>query len=138
MRRQWRKFALTPMLILLMVGCATTPRGKAQQAGRILIAIDRAAIDACTLSKQQADPVTGAWQPLSEGTCRDLYAAYDLAFTALKQSLEALREDPNARVGHITARVLWFVFTAVDVLGEHKITVPSEVQAFVHGVRKEL
>lgn len=141
MRRkiQWPIFTLALLLIGMMAflpACATTKRGKAQQAGRVLISMNRTVLDECTASKANADPETGEWKPLSKEVCRNAADAYRHAFATWENTLDLLDQDDNAKIGSKLAVILRYLLITADILAQVGVDLPPEVGDYMNLVRE--
>ena len=131
---QWGMLALIISMALL-VSCATTPRGKAQQAGRVMIAMDEVMLQECEKSKANAtlDAATGEmeWQPLSKDTCKAAKLAYMGAFASWEATLDELSQDPNASIGAHLAVISRYILIVADILKDAGIQLPDNIMSHV-------
>lgn len=135
---QWGMLALIISMALL-VSCATTPRGKAQQAGRVMIALDEIMLQECQKSKANAalDATTGEmeWQPLARNVCENAHVAYKLAFASWEATLDELSQDPNASIGtHLTV-ITRYILIVADILKDAGIQLPDSIMGHVDNIK---
>ena len=129
---QWNKSLIFGLCLglALLPACATSKRGKTQQAGKVLISLNRVMLDECTASK------ANGWEPLSKDVCRLAGAAYGEAFDAWETTLDLLDTDPKANTGKFLTVILRYVLITTDILVTAGIEIPENVSKYV-GMVKE-
>lgn len=104
--------------------CQTTARGKAQTAGKALLAIGTAVFETCEQSK--ANQWLG---PLSFGECDTARVSYKTAERAWELALAASKE--NKSTGTLLVPAVAFVLEGSDLLVISGVTIPEEAQGYL-------
>lgn len=139
---QWAILGVILGLALVVNSCATSPRGKAQQAGRVMISLDKVMLQECEKSKVNAvlDATTGEleWQPLSKDTCKAARLAYMGAFASWEATLDELSQDPNASIGAHLAVISRYILIVADIFKDAGIQLPDSIMGHVDKLQEVL
>ncbi|MFQ5658660.1 MAG: hypothetical protein ACE5G5_14050 [Candidatus Methylomirabilales bacterium] len=116
---------LVIFLLGIVVGCASTTKGKFQQSGKAVVEIGKAVTKACAKSKAK-----GWNKPLTLKTCVNASIAYDGAWGATKLAVAVIDAGGKADFDTLV-RIGMFVLDMVKLLREAGIAIPDSAVAFV-------
>lgn len=150
-----RKRLSAPFLVLALsvavglAGCATTPLGKAQQGGQLVVNLGEQILKVCGDSQVRAEAkaaeflaagqpeaaamIKANWiPPFDYKTCKVAIASYKIAWQASKQAMDITRANPTTIVPmDLLTRISDFVLMAYDILNGAGLLTSPEATAYV-------
>lgn len=115
-------------MVLLIASCATTPHGKATQAGKVLVAVGTTMLDTCTFSKEHN------WSgPLSRTQCDQGRIAYHQAEASWELALEATKAKKPATSYFVD--VVQFILQTSETLTAAGVGLGSNVSDYLNFIK---